>query len=107
MKVGSEVPGELMSPCMGVNLAVTHYFGDMDLEEAKSCIQKRKHSGAVETPIHPQNIQSKSCPVYKKWRDKVRAKTMGMVSPLAKLLTHLMGNHQSMTLLMMPCYVCK
>ena len=107
MKLGGEVVEETTSPCMEVTLAVTHYFGDMNPERANSCIQKKKPSGAIDTPTHPQSFQSKICLVYKKWRDKYGAETVGMASQLAKLETHLMGKHQSLKLLMMPCYACK
>jgi hypothetical protein len=39
---------------MRVILAVTHYTGDMEPEEAT-----RNTSGAIETPTHPENIQTK------------------------------------------------
>ena len=42
MNVGRDVAGKCLTPCMGVTLSGTHYFGYMDPEEANSCIQKNK-----------------------------------------------------------------
>ena len=39
-KVGREMVGECKSHGMGVNLAVTHFFGNMESEEANCYIQK-------------------------------------------------------------------
>jgi hypothetical protein len=44
---------------MGVTLAVTHYMGDMEAEEATSCSQAGTSVEQIETPTHPQNIPPK------------------------------------------------
>ena len=56
---------EVAQESMGVTLAMTHYIGDMETEEATSCSHKGAPVEQKETPTHPQNFQSKIYPVYK------------------------------------------
>jgi hypothetical protein len=95
---------------MGVTLAVTHSFGDMEPVEATSCSQARNPIGAIETPTHPQNLQSKMYPVYKKcrhggWNRLSEWPTNNW--PNVRVRANPMGKHQSLTLLMILCYVCR
>jgi hypothetical protein len=85
---------------MGIILAVTHYIGDMEPEEATSCSQTGTplEHAAIETPTYPQNFQPKIYPVYKK--------NAGMGKGEQSLRTEGMAN-QSLILLMVLCYACR
>ena len=60
------------------------------------------------TSTYLRNLHPKICPAYKMCRDKDGAETEGMVNQcLAQLETHPMLENQSLTLLMILCYVCR
>ena len=62
INIGREVAGDWMSLCMGVTLAVTHYFGDMESEETNSYIQKQPWwSNRNSNPPTKLSTQNFSC----------------------------------------------
>jgi hypothetical protein len=65
-------------------------------------------SGGIWTSTHPQNLQPKFFPAYKKLRDNDGAETEGKANQWpVELETHPMGTKQSLTLRMVLYYACK
>ena len=92
---------------MGV-IAVSHYIGDLDLEEAISCSQ-------TGTPVKRQRYQ----PTHKTFNPKFILSTRNAgtrdgpeteekaTQNQTQHKTYPKGKHQSLTLLMILCYVCR
>ena len=68
MNMSREMVGECKSHGMGVTLSVTHFFGDMESEEANCYIQK-EHQWSNRDTISPTTFQPKIFPVYKQCKD--------------------------------------